>query len=422
MKKLICALLTMMCSILYCEYQFEIKNPYSATILGSIDGISEVNKKIPTKDYTIKLSKMGIVPKNLWYHKEFKFSLVSQKKPAPLVFLLAGTGSSYNSYKMKKFQAIFYNAGYHVLSISSPINSNFMVAGSSSKLPGILMEDGMDIYNIMTAAYNKIKSKIKVTDFHLVGYSLGGTEAAFVSYIDDEKHTFNFKRVYMINPAVDLHTSALLLDSFLGAGSIAKQKIAMMLDFISHSAPSIIGNEYSSTLTEEAIYNIFQNLKLSDDEMKGIIGLAFRISSIDLNYITDVLNNKKIYIKYSVKKFENTLKYFQRINYATFEDYLNKIMIPTLKSKHKMTVEQIRESLFLGQIKDYLKTTDKIVVVTNEDELILTKENIQFLKDTFDKRLILFPRGGHCGNMYFSENVELMLNYLGNGEFRYENK
>jgi hypothetical protein len=412
----------MICCISYGEYQFKIQNPYAATILGSVDGINEANKKIPTKNYSIKLSKMGIVPKNLWYHKEFKFSLVSQKKPAPLIFLFAGTGSSHESYKMRKFQAIFYNAGYHVLSISSPINSNFMVAGSSSKLPGILMKDGTDIYNIMNVAYNKIKDKIKVTDFHLVGYSLGGTEAAFVSYLDEEKHIFNFKRVYMINPAVDLYTSALLLDSFLGSGSEAKEKIAKMLDFISHVTPSIIGNEYSSSLSEETIYSMFQNLKLSDEEMKGIIGLAFRSHSINLNYIADVLNGKNIFVQYPVKKFENTLKYFQKINYATFEDYLNKIMIPTLKTKHNLTIEQIRDSLHLSQINDYLKTTDKIVVVTNEDELILTNENIQFLKNTFGKRLILFPRGGHCGNMYFHENVELMLNYLKNGEFHYENK
>ena len=56
------------------------------------------------------------------------------------------------------------------------------------------------------------------------------------------------------------------------------------------------------------------------------------------------------------------------------------------------------------------------MAVTNRDELILTKENINYLKDVFKGRIIVYPYGGHCGNMYYYENVKNMLNFMKGGK------
>ena len=47
--------------------------------------------------------------------------------------------------------------------------------------------------------------------------------------------------------------------------------------------------------------------------------------------------------------------------------------------------------------------------MTNADELILTKDNLDYLEKTFKNRLKIYPYGGHCGNMYYQENVNYML-------------
>ena len=45
------------------------------------------------------------------------------------------------------------------------------------------MEDNKDIYKAMKLAYDKIKDQVEVTDFYIMGYSLGGTNAAvFIIY------------------------------------------------------------------------------------------------------------------------------------------------------------------------------------------------------------------------------------------------
>ncbi|MGF6907249.1 serine/threonine protein kinase [Fusobacterium sp. PH5-44] len=423
MKKKLYILLVLMSYFIYANDVEMLKNPYAATIIGStLAPPTDTSKKIPIKEYGIKLATTKNIPDNLWFHDKFKFSLVHQKGPAPLVFLLAGTGSSHNSSRMANFQRILYDAGYHVISIASPFNTNFMVTASSKKLPGILMDDCMDIYNAMEAAYNHVKKKIDVVDFSLVGYSLGGTEAAFVSYIDEQENKFNFKKVYMINPAVDLYDSALTLDSYLGSGNDAGKKVLDMIDFIGYHATEAISNEYGGGLSAENVYAIFKDAQLTDEQMQGLIGLVFRVTAIDINYTADVYNKTKVYVNKPVKKFESTFKYFQKINFASFEDYMNRIMIPVVKKERNMTFEQLRKEISMKKIESYLKTADKIVVVTNRDELILNDQNIKFLEKTFENRLILFPHGGHCGNMYFPENIQLMIKYLNGGGFGIEKK
>ena len=48
----------------------------------------------------------------------------------------------------------------------------------------------------------------------------------------------------------------------------------------------------------------------------------------------------------------------------------------------------------------------------NEDDLILTPQDLAFLKDVFGIRAKIYPYGGHCGNMSYTENVADMLNFF----------
>ena len=405
------------------EYNYPFHNPNVATIFGSstlmVKGVSE---KVPTKEYNINLPWTEKIDESFWYNKGFKFSLVSQKKKAPLIFLLAGTGSSHNSIRMENFQRIFYDAGYHVASISSPMNSNFVINASTSRMPGIIIKDSEDIYKVMGEIRKKFEKKIQVSDYYLVGYSLGATEAGILSFIDESKKEFNFKRVFMINPAVDLYNSAVKLDGYLDFPKNERAtKIGELIEKIIDTVVSNTLPEYSS-VDIETIYRIFSKNEMSDLEMKQLIGGAFRLTSIDLNYITDVLNNRKVYIKEPAKKFDPMFKYFEKVNFATFEEYIKKVALPYYqeKSGEKLTLDDLLVSARLNYIEEYLKITSKIVAVTNADELILDENDFKFLKSTFKDRLLIYPYGGHCGNMFYKTNVEIMLEFLKEGEFKNE--
>lgn len=424
MKKIIVTLMILVFSISYGKYEYPFQNPYMATILGSstlmINGVSET---VPTKVYKVKLPGSVEVPENLWYNDKFEFSLVSQKEKAPLIFLLAGTGSDYHAARMVFFQRIFYDAGYSVISITSPMHSNFIVNASSNRMPGMIMDDGKDVYNVMKETYKIVKDKVNVSDFYVVGYSLGATEAAVVSYIDETEKAFNLKRVFMINPAVDIYESAVKLDKTLDIPTEGKiENLEKLIDKVFNKLSDSLKNGYTE-ITEELIYRMFAKDQMTDEEMGKLIGLVFRLTAIDINYVTDLINDRKVYVDKPVGKFTNMFPYFEKINFAGFEDYMYKLAYPYFDEKMGggVTLEELLQHTKLQQIEGYLKNTDKIAVVTNRDEIILGEKDFEFLEKTFNKRLIIYPYGGHCGNMYYKTNVDVMLKFLKEGVLDYEN-
>ena len=427
MKKLLSkVVLFLILSLTAFSYNFPIDNPYSATIIGSASMMTEgVSENIPLKVYGIQIKDKKDIPDVFWYASKFKFSFSKQKnKKAPLIFVLAGTGSDYSTTRVKFMQRIFHDAGYHTIAISSQMSQQFMISASSNSVPGLLLEDNEDIYKAMKLAYNKIKDQVEVTDFYIMGYSLGGSNAAVLSYIDEKEKAFNFKRVFMVNPPVNLYDSAVKLDKYLDDYTGGKSAgIEKLLNTTLAKIKGGLTSEYAN-IGADTIYNIVKGDILSDSEKKAYIGLAFRLASTDLNFISDFITKSHIYTKNpeKVDKYTNMKEYLKAVNFATFEDYVNKIGFPYYKKYNKdLTTEDLKEKASLRVIEDYLRTSPKIAAVTNADELILNEKDFAFLKDVFKDRLIIYPKGGHCGNMFYKENVDIMLKFINEGVFKYEN-
>jgi len=408
------------------SYNFPIDDPYSATIIGSATMMTPgVSENIPLKVYEIQIKDKKNIPDVFWYASKFKFSFSKQKnKKAPLIFVLAGTGSDYNTTRVKFMQRIFHDAGYHTIAISSQMSQQFMISASSNSVPGLLLEDNKDIYKAMKLAYNKIKDQVEVTDFYIMGYSLGGSNAAVLSYIDEKEKVFNFKRVFMVNPPVDLYNSAVKLDKYLDNYTGGKTKgIEKLLNTTLAKVKGGLTSEYAN-IGADTIYNIVKGGILSDAEKEAYIGLAFRLASTDLNFISDFMTRSYVYTKNpeKVNKYTNMKEYLKAVNFATFEDYVNKIGFPYYKKHNKdYSIEALKREASLKVIEDYLRTSPKIAAVTNADELILNEKDFAFLKDVFKDRLVIYPKGGHCGNMFYKENVDVMLKFLNEGVLKYEN-
>ena len=427
MKKLLNkVVLFLILSLTAFSYNFPIDDPYSATIIGSATMMTPgVSENIPLKVYEIQIKDKKDIPDVFWYASKFKFSFSKQKnKKAPLIFVLAGTGSDYSAIRVKFMQRIFHDAGYHTIAISSQMSQQFMISASTNAIPGMLIRDNEDIYKAMKLAYNKIKDQVDVTDFYIMGYSLGGANAAVLSYIDEKEKSFNFKRVFMVNPPVELYDSAVKLDKYLDDYTGGKSAgIERLLNTTLARVKGGLTSEYAN-IGADTIYEIVKGDILSEAEKKAYIGLAFRLTSTDLNFISDFITKSHIYTKNpeKVDKFTNMKEYFKAVNFATFEDYVNKIGFPYYKKYNKdFTIEDLKREASLRVIEDYLRTSPKIAAVTNADELILNEKDIDYLKDVFKDRLIIYPKGGHCGNMFYKENVDVMVKFINEGVLKYEN-
>ncbi|QQB74805.1 serine/threonine protein kinase [Fusobacterium canifelinum] len=427
MKKLLNKIvLFLILSLTAFSYNFPIDDPYSATIIGSATMMTPgVSENIPLKVYELQIKDKKDIPDVFWYASKFKFSFSKQKnKKAPLIFVLAGTGSDYNATRVKFMQRIFHDAGYHTIAISSQMSQQFMISASTNSVPGMLIRDNEDIYKAMKLAYNRIKEQVDVTDFYIMGYSLGGTNAAVLSYIDEKEKAFNFKRVFMVNPPVELYDSAVKLDKYLDDYTGGKSAgIEKLLNTTLARVKGGLTSEYAN-IGADTIYEIVKGDILSEAEKKAYIGLAFRLTSNDLNFISDFITKSHVYTKNpeKVNKFTNMKEYFKAVNFATFEDYVNKVGFPYYNKYNKeFSAEDLKREASLRVIEDYLRKSPKIAAVTNADELILDEKDINYLKEVFKDRLVIYPKGGHCGNMFYKENVDVMLKFVNEGVLKYEN-
>jgi hypothetical protein len=404
-------------------YDYPIKDPYAATIAGTP---SELQPPLPERlDYELlglKVFPDRPTPDVFWYQREFLYTLSYQKQAAPLIFVIAGTGSSFYSSSMIFLQKAFYGAGFHVICLSSPTQMNFVTTASATCVPGNILEDTQDLYRVMTLAWEQVKSRIKVTEFYLTGYSLGASQSAFVSKLDEEKRVFNFKKVLMINPAVSLYTSAKLLDD-------------MILQAVPNQGPeefdrwfkerlSGFGRVYrhmgEPPLDQDFLYDAYRyQMKRMDppkrENLAGMIGTVFRLASTNMIFAADVMANYGLIVPKNreLGSADSLTDYMKVTTRVSFIDYFNEFLYPYSRSRNPgLTKEALIESTSLRSIEPYLRNSPKIILMDNEDDLILTPQDMAFLKDVFGARAKIFPYGGHLGNMMYTANVYHMINVL----------
>ncbi|MFA6708331.1 MAG: serine/threonine protein kinase [Fusobacterium sp.] len=410
MKKIIFILYIILQNLIF-AYNFPMKDPYVATVVGTSKMMTEgIREKIPEEVHRMEIIKTRDIPENLKYQEKYKFSLALQNKKAPLVFILSGTGSSATSIKTRYFERIFYTAGYHVVGISSIMNSNSVVSLSYNKMPGNLVVDGVDLYRAIKNISKYVESRTEVENYNLVGYSLGGTHSAVLGFIDEKEKYFNFNKIFVINPAVNLYDSSKLLDVMFD--KITNKNIEVMLRRMDELVDEL--SKYDDKIDMKNPEKIFRKLKISRDDLKLGIGFVFRLTSIDINFLSDALNKRNIYSNGNISKYEDMTKYFKKIKFSNFEDYVDKVAYPYYKELYgdKLTLNKVKEMSDLKSIDNYLRNSKNIYVVTNRDELILTSENIKYLEKTFKNKIKVYPWGGHCGNMFYQENVDYMLNIM----------
>ncbi|MGE0084243.1 MAG: hypothetical protein AB7S75_07445 [Desulfococcaceae bacterium] len=398
------------------DYDFPIKDPLMATIAGTPPKDELKEPLFRERVYGLPVFKDKELPPAMKDIREYKFSLAFRKgETAPLIFIIPGTGSNYKTGKVRMMQNLFYHAGFHVICLNSPFTRRFAAMGSSSNIPGISSEDAADIYRIMQMAWDEVKEQIAVRDFYLTGYSLGGLNAAFISELDEREKAFNFKKVLLINPPVDLFASTKVFDDFVTRN--LRQRADIFFDNIFEKASKYFEYKGDVYIDEEFLYDINRIAPLQTEEMEGLIGVAFRLALANVVFSVDMLTNGG-YIKDRDKIITagtSVTQHFKKVLHWTFEDYLEKILLPHWQSSHPAdTREKLIQKISLKSLGKYLKQSPKIGVVHNADDIILNSGDLDFLRTTFGNRAVIYPRGGHLGNILYGPNTEYMLNFFKN--------
>lgn len=398
------------------DYGYPIAGAYEATILGTPAKLKPTfPPKIRARQLVLDVIPDRKKPPIFFYDDGLRCTFAYQKTKAPLVFLIAGTGASDRATVQITMMKALYQAGFHVITLPSPTNANFIISASQSRVPGDIYEDAADLYRAMEVAWNQVKDDIEVTSFHLGGYSLGGTEAAFVAKLDQERQVFNFRKVLMIDPPVSVFTSASQVEDLLKRipGGSAKQGIFFNNMLSKFSSFYNYGNFVA--IDDNFLYAVYQEKLFSPEETAGLIGLTFRMSLSGMIFTSDVMTNTGYVVPKNrvLRPSDSLFNYFMVSSHLSFFDYFNEYFYPYYLQRHPgVTKEELIATLNLRSIEEYLKQSRQFGVMVNENDFILTADDRDYLRRIFGYRAKFYPRGGHLGNVEYQENLAYMVDFF----------
>ena len=397
------------------EYGYPIKDKYVATVVGTpSEYFAELPEKIPFKTRRLAVFPDREVPDAFFYDRQLLYSVALQDEAAPLIFLIAGTGASHNGGKNKEMARAFYQAGFHIVSISSPTFSNFVVSASRTSVPGHAEHDAEDLYRVMEKIYTLLVEvdKIEATEFHLTGYSLGGFNSAYVAKLDEQRKSFDFKNVLLINPPVSLYNSISLLDRMSENIPGGVDNFDLYFEELMRGFGEVYKRS-SGDVGDNFLYEAYKAMDLQNEELAALIGVAFRISSGSMVFASDVMTNFG-YVKPKemvLTRHTDLLLFNRLVNRLGFTDYYHEYFYPYYRDNEGVASrDDFVGSESLTHIEDYLRNSPKITVMHNEDDIILEPGEIDFFREVFGERAKIYPYGGHCGNMSYRDNVAYMVN------------
>jgi hypothetical protein len=115
-----------------------------------------------------------------------------------------------------------------------------------------------------------------------------------------------------------------------------------------------------------------------------------------------------------LKTTDSLFDYFLVSSHLGFADYFNEYFYPHFKNRRPgITREMLIASESLKSIDGYLRSSTKIGMMTNENDFILTADELAYLKELFGSRAKIYPRGGHLGNLEYTENLAYMVSFFG---------
>src|SRR6204780_3256233 len=391
-----------------------------ATVFGTPpEAMAPLPAKVPLYEINITLPWRLPVPEVLWFDAKLRVWLSAQDKPAPLAIVISGTGSDGNTKTISVLRAALYGAGYHVLTMPSPTSPVFMVSASSTGVAGDLMRDGKDLYAAMQEIIADLPRKVRITDIDVLGYSLGGANAAIVKSIDATEHKLKIHRVVMINPPVSLFSSVGRLDRLFAATiGPSDQGVELLYRRLYAQIANLYRASDRLELDEDFLLSAGAATLKTDADFSAAIALTFRLQLVDMFFIGD------LYAKTGVAtdpahppKVGDSLESIQReLRAKPFSEYFTRGFAPYyLKRRPDATSASLIASNRLDIIGDVLRNGADYYAQATSNDLILNRRELAWLQDTLGPRIIVYDHGGHLGEIGDRQQVADMLEMLSGG-------
>jgi len=388
-----------------------------ATVYGTPpQDLAPLPARVPLSEMDIALPWTRPVPDVFWFDRKLRVWFSAQPQPAPLAIVISGTGSDGNTSKLSLLRAALYGAGYSVLTMPSPTFPGFIVSTSSTGVAGDLIQDGRDLYAAMQQVIAHLPQEVQITDIDILGYSLGGANAAIVKSIDAREHRLKIRRAVMINPPVSLFSSIGRLDKLFAVSIGGDAGIERLYQQLYAQLANLYRASDAVQIDENFLLGAAAAVLHSDKEFSAAIALTFRIALVNMFFAGDLYAGTGVVVdpKHPPKVGDSLEETARILRTKPFSEYFARVFAPYyLQHRPNSTRESLIADNRLDIIGDALRTDSDYYVQTNSDDLILDQQELAWLRATMGSRIAVYDHGGHLGNLGDRRQIADMLAMLG---------
>jgi hypothetical protein len=331
--------------------------------------------------------------------RELPYQAWMQPEPAPMLYLLPGLGGHRDGASMIALAELAFLRGFSVAVISSALNFEFMQHAASVDVPGFPPADARDVHAALDAVDRDLAQRHPghIQRRALMGISMGAFHTLFIAAAEKQGagDLVRFDRYVALYPPVRLRQGMEQLDAF-------------------YNAPLAFPEEER----EERVVGILQKvirasgdlqpgtpIPLSQLEAEFLVGVAFRMALHDMIWVSQLRNDMGV-LKTPRSQYRRSGASREILEFSYME-YLYAFVLPYL-SEHNPEIQSV-DDLFTHADLHYIApvlqaNADKIRVFANENDFLITTEDVTWLTNLLgEQRVTFYQGGGHMGNLHLEK-------------------
>jgi ABC-type transporter lipoprotein component MlaA len=386
------------------QYSTDSENTGETETLQSIF-LTNQQEKFPWKGRTrrVKIPTTG---------RRLPYTVWLQAHRAPLVYFIPGIGGHRRGNSALGVAEAIYRNGNSVVTISNPLNFEFIEAASSVAFPGFAPVDAHDVHVALDAIEKDIQERFSdrfTEERRLVGISLGGLHTLFIAA--DEK-----------NPDHDL----IAFDKYVALNAPVNYEYAIRKLDVFYNAPLV----YPEAERDERIAGILRKaLDLAEGtlepggalpftrlESEFLIGLSFRTVLSSIIFQTTRRNDTDV-LKTGGGSLRRAMAY-REIEQFSFMEYMFAFVLPYFAEKRddirfsEYGAQRLFDLSDLRSVEVGLSKNEKVFFVSNRNDFLLRQKDIAWVDALMGERVHFFKRGGHLGNLFREDIQEAIARFV----------
>jgi pimeloyl-ACP methyl ester carboxylesterase len=281
---------------------------------------------------------------------------------------------------------------------------NFALSASRTGAPGYVPEDARDLYRIMQRTLETLRHRydLRITKIDFMGLSLGALEGAFLSVIEADQKKIDIEKYLLVNPPIDLAYAIEKLDEWTALGNkFGRDKSQEIVSTAIGIVDSFSGEKQDDPKVFDRFVKKF--VIFSKEELQFLVAQSLQSQLPELVYVTQVIHDQNV-LTAPKNEMRNRLDEAKKFTLTDYNERIGLSLWRNQAAESNAGLKSFIEDSSLTHILDRLRDNPRVYIMHNTDDFLTNRKSIDELKAALGDRVVLYPYGGHLGNVWYPQN------------------